>query len=342
MKKCDFYYFSGTGNSRNVAVWFSEIAKSMNFNCNITDIAKVDRTLIQPPDKDSLLLFSSPVHGFNYAPIMVHFLLRFPKGKNKVVLMNTRAGMKIGKYVTPGLSGITFYLASLILIIKGYRIQAHYPVDLPSNWISLHPALNDKTVVYIHQKIKERFSIFSKRVLNDEKYFKCLIEIIQDVIISPISLMYYIAGRFMIAKTFYSSSDCDDCGLCIKSCPIKAIKKIDNRYYWTFNCESCMKCMNFCPKKAINTGHGFISIYFIIMSLIAPVILLYIADSKIDAIVKTPVLSDIFEIFIYLLVLFILYLISHFLMRYRIFQLFMKYTSLTNLKFWGRYKAIKL
>ncbi len=62
---------------------------------HLVNIAHVDRLNLSPPDPESLVVFVSPIHGFNYPPVMVNFLLRFPKGKNPVVLMNTRAGMLI-------------------------------------------------------------------------------------------------------------------------------------------------------------------------------------------------------------------------------------------------------
>ena len=53
---------------------------------------------------------------------MISFINHFPKGNNDVVIMNTRAGMLINKYITPGLSGISLYYSSLILKLKGYNI----------------------------------------------------------------------------------------------------------------------------------------------------------------------------------------------------------------------------
>ncbi|NTW26461.1 MAG: hypothetical protein HGA37_17315, partial [Lentimicrobium sp.] len=134
-QKVIIYYFSGTGNSKNVAVWLSQVADDKGIDSQIINIAQIDRLSIAPPEPDSLVVFISPVHGFNYPPIMLHFIMRFPKGKNKVVLMNTRAGMLIGKFITPGLTGIAFYLSALILFIKGFSIKAILPVDMPSNWI---------------------------------------------------------------------------------------------------------------------------------------------------------------------------------------------------------------
>lgn len=66
--------------------------------------------------------------------------------------MNTRAGMKIGSWVTPGITGIAFMLSSAILKLKGYRIVGQIPFDMPSNWISIHPALRGRAVEFIHEK----------------------------------------------------------------------------------------------------------------------------------------------------------------------------------------------
>ncbi len=161
-QKVIIYYFSGTGNSKNVAIWLSQVAEENNIESQIINISQIDRRLsIAPTEPDSLVVFVSPVHGFNYPPIMLNFIMRFPKGKNKVVLMNTRAGMLIGKLITPGLTGIAFYLSALVLLkLKGYSIKAIFPVDMPSNWISLHPGLNDRTVKYLHEKSRERVDGF--------------------------------------------------------------------------------------------------------------------------------------------------------------------------------------
>lgn len=335
------YYFSGTGNSKNVAMWLSDVAKEQNIECQLINIGQIDRLSIGQPDADALIAFISPVHGFNYPPVMLHFIMRFPKGKNKVLLMNTRAGMLIGKFITPGLTGIAFYLAALILKLKGHSIKAMFPVDLPSNWISVHPGLNAKTVKYLHEKNKERVTAFANRVLSGKSDFRSVREIIQDIVISPISLGYYFIGRFFFAKTYYASRDCDNCDICIKGCPVKAIIKVDKRPYWTFDCESCMKCMSNCPKKAIETAHGFIIglmlfNYFVLLGLFNKYFaLLFFA-------IENEMLKFVVE---NLLIIFLLaagYRIVHYCMRFRVIERMMVYTSLTKYKFWGRrYKALK-
>jgi Pyruvate/2-oxoacid:ferredoxin oxidoreductase delta subunit len=338
-KKLIVYYFSGTGNSQKVAFWLLQVAKEMNLETELLNIAHLDRSNVAAPTQDTLVVFTSPVHGFNYPPIMLHFISRFPKGKNNVLLMDTRAGMLIGKWITPGMSGITFYLSGLLLTLKGYKIKAMYPVDLPSNWISLHPGLNARTVAYIYKQNKERVITFVRKALAGGRNFKSVRSIVSDMLVLPIAFGYFLIGRFLLAKTFYASRDCNDCDVCIKNCPVKAIIKVDARLFWTFRCESCMRCMSNCPQKAIETSHGstvgfsilFYSVLWISLSCFlnnyAPVL----CNGMIGFIVQTVLFLGLLAVW---------YWASHYLMRFKWFERIEVYTSLTWYKFWGRrYKA---
>jgi ferredoxin len=338
--KLVIYCFSGTGNSRNVAEWISDVAAARNVDCSIINIAKTDRHSIEPPEPGALIVFTSPIHGFNYPPVMLKFFLRFPRGKNKVVLINTRAGMLIGKFITPGVTGIAFYLASLILLLKGYAIKALKPFDMPSNWISLHPGLNLRTVEFIHAKNRERVRKFTGKILEGKSHFTALLEF-YDILLLPIAIGYYLVGRFFLAKSFYASAACTNCDLCIKSCPVKAIIKVGNRPFWTFRCESCMHCMGNCPERAIETGHGYIigfSLLFniVIMSVFYKYIEQYLFPVE-NALLRTAIESVLF-----LSLLALLYRLIHWLMRFRFFERLIVFTSFTKYKWWGRrYKALK-
>jgi len=340
-QKLVVYYFSGTGNSENVARWMADVAKEKGMEVSLINIGKTARRGIEPPEPDALVAFVSPIHGFNYPPVMLNFLIHFTKGQNKVLLLNTRAGMLIGKWITPGLTGIAFYFAALILKLKGYSIRSMFPVDLPSNWISVHPGLNDRTVKYLHVRNQEKVYRFAKKVLDGGSDFRGVYEIIQDILISPISLGYYFIGRFLFAKTYYASANCDNCDLCIKTCPVKAIKKVDNRPFWTFNCESCMRCMSNCPKKAIETAHGSVLIITLLSSLvISGLFYSYFKQWFFDIEHTFP--GFILESALFLGILAVWYRLLHYAMRLKFIERLVGYTSLTKYKFWGRrYKALK-
>lgn len=340
-QKLAIYYFSGTGNSRNVTKWLSEVASKYNIESLITNIVDTDRLSIALPPPDSLVAFVSPIHGFNYPPVMLNFIIRFPKGKNNVLLMNTRAGMLLGKFIIPGITGIAFYFSALILKLKGYSIKAMYPVDLPSNWTSIHPGLNERTVKYLHEKNKEMVTVFADKVFSGKSDFRSLNEILQDAIFAPISIGYYFIGRYLFAKSNYASGDCNNCDICIKGCPVKAIKIIDNRPFWTFNCESCMKCMCNCPKKAIETAHGFLIEYILGFSFIL-IGMFYKYFELLFFKIESGIFKFIVGTFLFLTLLGLRYRIIHYLMRFRFIERLMVYTSLTKFKFWGqRYKALK-
>jgi ferredoxin len=339
-QKLIIYYFSGTGNSKNVAEWMSSAASKNNIECSINNIATINQNSTGPFPVDSLIAFISPVHGFNYPPVMLGFITRFPKGNNKVILMDTRAGMLIGRFNLPGISGAAFLFSSLILKIKGYSIAGTKSVDLPSNWISLHPGLNERTILKLHERHKANVMDYGEEVLSGKKIFIPVHELILDIIVSPISIGYFFVGRFFFAKTFYASGDCNNCDICVKNCPVNAIVKIDNRPFWSFKCESCMRCMSNCPKRSIETAHGFIISYCLYSSVLTGLIFYYF--NNLFFVIPGGFIRIILENALFLLFLGFFYRVIHYLMRFRFFERLMVYTSLTKYKFWGkRYKSLK-
>lgn len=340
IRETRIYYFTGTGNSKKVADWLCSEAKQRNIDCSLNNILQTPDLKASPAPDDTQLIFISPIHGFNYPPVMLKFIAGFPRGKNRVVLMNTRAGMKIGKWITPGVTGIAFYLSALLLLIKGYKIQALKAVDLPSNWVSLHPGLNDPTVLYLHQKNKERISRFSGYIFSGKRFYRCLLEV-YDLFLLPVAAGYYLFGRFFLSKTFVASRNCNLCGKCVEQCPVQAIKWIEGRPYWTLSCESCMHCMSYCPQKAIETCHGSVLVFALIWN----VLFLWMTGllpAMETCITTFPVIAFLIKWLVIILLLAFWYRIVHFLMRFRWVERMVVFTSLTHFKFWGkRYRALK-
>ncbi|CAG1771897.1 hypothetical protein BAC3_02166 [uncultured bacterium] len=338
------WYFSGTGNARNAAKWIQEISLSMHMQCELHQIGSPGFSQPTSFPDDALIVLISPIHGFNYPHIMLKFIRQLPTGKNRVILINTRAGMLIGKWVTPGLTGIAFYFASFVLAIKGYSISGMLPIDMPSNWVSLHPGLNDRTVHFIHERMQKKIKTYWLNLLSGSRgirNFPALKEVVQDLLISPIAILYYFIGRFFIAKTFYATTQCDHCGICIKNCPVHAIKEKEGRPYWTFSCESCMRCMGNCPRSAIETAHGFVLVLVIVLNLL----LLYPLHSVYSAshVFFGEVITDwVFKPLLFLSLTLAGYRGFHALYRFRWFQSIAEKTSLTMYRFWGKkYRALR-
>ncbi len=336
-QKAVIFYFSGTGNAKRIAQWFSEFAGKRNIGCKVYDIAACQNpdTQLEAIASGAMILIVSPTHGFNFPPIVLHFIRRFPKGHNRVALMNTRAGIKLGQLIVPGLSGVAFILSSFILRTKGYHIVGQIPFDMPSNWISIHPAVRDQASKYIHQINYKRVEKHAALLFSGKSDFWARRDLVQDLLISPISLAYYLGGRFVFAKSFYASAACNACGLCVKQCPVHAIKTIGGYPYWTFKCESCMHCMNFCPPKAIETAHGLLVVVGISSSAAMSWLLQHILHVNVESSILRLLLWTVF----FLVFLFLLSILQHHLLRKRWVSKLISYTSFTHYKFWGRYKS---
>jgi ferredoxin len=337
------FYFSGTGNARNVARWMVEAWQERGLQAEAIDFSKLRDTIHVGPD-DTIGL-ASPTHGFNFPPITLAFLFAFPRTAhhNRVFIVNTRAGIRFFGVCLPGLSGAAQLLAALVLLIKGYRVVGMRPIDLPSNWISIHPGLREDNVRAIHERCEAITRRSANRMLDGGRDLRALFDLPVDLLIAPIALGYYLAGRFLFAKSFFASAACDGCGVCVKQCPLEAVQLVDDRPFWSYRCESCMRCMNQCPKRAIETAHGFVVGFLLLLDvvlvgLIYPA-LLPIAPGLSGTGVVATLVRWVFETILMLSALFLAYRLLHRALRYRVVERLVVVTSLTHFGFWRRYRS---
>lgn len=342
-KQAAIFFFSGTGNAEKVSYWMAKVFQANGIATSVISILKENK-----PNKGELpglIGFCAPTHGFNFPPVMMHFLLRFPKSKGKAVfLVNTRAGMKMGKCFLPGLSGMAQYFYALVFKWKGYRIVGMRSIDLPSNWISLHPGLKQTVVMSIMHRCKSISEQFALRIINGKRDLRALFDLVQDVLITPVAFAYYLIGRFILAKTFYADRNCTQCNKCINECPIAAIKKVDKRPFWTYSCESCMHCINNCPSRAIQTAHGFVfAVFYLVIAVIMKVGWNFLMRSSypnfVDFIYNNQMLKFTVESVVAFVFLLIAYWLMHYLIKIAPIERLISYTSLTSYRFWRRFKG---
>lgn len=278
-------------------------------------------------------------------PLTLSFIRTFPRTKhrNHVLIFNTRAGVRLFGVPVPGLSGVAQLLSALLFRLKGYRIWVMRPVDLPSNWISLHPGLRKENVQALFRRCEAQVRRSAARYLEGRRDLRALYDLPVDVVLAPVALGYYFVGRFLFAKSFYASHDCDDCGLCLKQCPIHAISLVGGRPFWSYRCESCMRCMNLCPKRAIQTAHGFVIGLVSLLSALSTLWLYPLVDGWLPATAQRMLavswLRFVVESVVMLLVVFGTYRALHWSLRFRTVERIVVLTSLTHLRGWRRYRA---
>lgn len=325
-KKMLIFCFSGTGNSLHVAQWLEEYSRGQGLECELKDISDINVKTVQAPDEDTLLVFISPIHGFNYPKPVLDFIRKFPQGNADIALLATRGGSKMGKRFTPGLSGAAFFYNSFVLKRKGYSIVAQIPFDMPANCLALYPAQKPEAIKLMYAKNYKLVNEYGKKLLAGEKIFKARKDIVQDILITPVAIAYYLGGRLSFAKTFYATNDCTLCGKCIEICPFKAVHYEYERPYWSVDCQSCMKCMNSCPTNAIEVSHGLVLVTFLVSLLVSfKFCSSLLAGAVVFFIVFVPIQLVLYEI-------------THQLLRKPKINDFITRFSLSHKKFWGRYK----
>lgn len=335
------FYFSGTGNAAFAAKYISKALSKESIKVQVIDIAKTTEESIPQIEQGVNLMFCYPTHGFNAPPVIIKFLRQFPSGKqNMVYLLNTRAGMKLYKWFTPGLSGCALFLPAFMLRLKNYIIRGYRPLDMPSNWISLHPGIRERVVKSILKRCKEILDSFSLQIKNKQTVYRGWLDLPLDIMVFPISVGYYFIGRLALAKTFFADAHCNNCGICVKNCPVKGVKMVFGRPFWTHRCESCMKCLNHCPKYAIQTAHGFTFLLWWFIFSVLPLI----GISKINQMFDFEWSGACELMLISIIGLFIVFVVYYglsYLLRYPWFNALIAYSSLTKLPFWKRYKCPK-
>ena len=259
-REATFYFYTGTGNSYRVAAWMADAARDTGASATLRPVESACPAEEIGEGETALLGLVMPTHGFTAPWAMLRFALRLPRRpKTHAVVVATRAGMKIGSFYTPGLEGTGTFLIALILALKGYRIRGTMGVDMPSNWLTVHPGLSPRAVEGIVARARDRVARFIAVVLSGGRRFIGWIALLLGLWLLPISLAYALIGRFFLTKLFFASDRCNGCGLCAEHCPNSAIRMRGNgdhrRPYWTFHCESCMRCMAYCPTQAVEANY---------------------------------------------------------------------------------------
>ncbi len=338
-------YYSGTGNAKRVSQWIAEKATEEGIDVFVTPFWKFLKEPLPGLEGNTLIGFCSATHGFNLPHSFLKLIFRFKAFPGSdVFLVNTRAGMKLSKLFIPGLSGLAQILPALILWLKGYHVRALRPVDLPSNWISLHPGLKKKVVESMVKRWKEKIDRFSDGLFEGKRTFwPALITLPVDILLIPIAIGYEFVGRYILAKSFFATDKCNDCLLCLKACPTQSIVLKDNRPFWKLTCESCMHCMNFCPQRAIQTSHNvMIPLFWVLSAFINPLIAIETVDTIQQFVPELHSLSRwitmVLEIIVTIALFTATYWAIHYLMHFWFFRKLMRWTTITQFQFWRRYR----
>ena len=334
---------SGTGNSLRVAYWLKERAGEINWDVRMGSLSSWHPGSIAPYSHFdvggvSRIALVFPTHGFTAPWPVIRAAMRMPWGRRRpVILMATRAGTKFGSWFFPGLDGTATLIPALILALKGYSIRGLAGIDMPSNWMAVHPGFRPAAAAEIIARAKPRALASFERFTEGRRRFNNPVSLATGILLAPVSLGYLVVGRILLGKLFFASNRCNGCGLCVSTCPHAAlVMRAPRKPYWTWRCESCMHCMAHCPEAAIEVNYALLAVWLLVRLGVlggAFVAVVAIFDPW-PGFVRSPsafVASMAFSI----LTILVLYLISWQLLRFDLFTRLV--TLLTPTRFFRRY-----
>ena len=259
------YYMSGTGNTYRASQWIADEARAQGAEVVLEPIERAEPAEQITPGPDQLIGLLMPTHGFTAPWYMIKFAARLPRGEGThAFCLATRAGMKLGPLVTPGISGSATLLIALLLLIRGYAVRGATALEMPSNWLQVHPGFSEKSARFILGKMKPRALRFARRVFDGRRCWppvNTTYDVVQSIIWFPVVLGYLAYGRMFFAKMFHANNRCNGCGLCVSYCPCQGVELRGGPErplpFWTFHCESCNRCVAFCAQRAIETSYSW-------------------------------------------------------------------------------------
>jgi ferredoxin len=234
---CTLYWFSGTGNSRALAI---SLEKALA-NTNLTWMGDVRKGETCPTD---CVGFVFPVYCFGIPNIVRRALQDVSIARDAYVFSVATMG---------SVPGACHSQVRALLHEKGNTLAAGWSIRMPGNFTPLREPPDaegqQKLFAAAEKKINEIAGIVAARAKGP----------LED---SRLPVNWIAGGVSRIAashlpgqdKKFHLPEACSTCGTCVRVCPVGNIVFEDDGLHWLGKCEQCFACLQWCPVEAIQWG----------------------------------------------------------------------------------------
>ncbi|HOJ11560.1 MAG TPA: EFR1 family ferrodoxin [Clostridiales bacterium] len=239
------FYFSGTGNSlqvaRNIAEHAGEKLISIAHAINMDDCCEY--TL----KHDEVIGFVYPVYAWSPPKIVLQFIeeLKLNNYNDNYIFSIATCGDNIGN---------TMKVLEDTLSKKNLTLNSGFSVNMPNNYIIFFDVdsmeLEKKKLSAAERTLEKINAVIAEKKKGVFEIEKGLFPSILTNVINP-----FFNKKAINTKKFYANEECTGCGLCEKVCNSRNINiGADRKPQWGRQCLQCMACLHYCPVEAIQYG----------------------------------------------------------------------------------------
>lgn len=230
-------YFTGTGNSRYVAMRLSEYLRDEVISINT--YFKYEKKALFHSEKP--YVFVMPTYAWRMPKVVTTWIERACFTGNKNVYVILTCGSSIGqadKYAR------NFFRYKTKLCFKGLQY-----IIMPENYIVMFEAPKAKEAKEIISQSQTKIAQLARTIAHQDQFEPVSYHIGSIVESSLVNLSFY---RFMVKdKGFYATDKCVSCQRCQQLCPLNNVSIVNGKPRWNGQCTHCMACICGCPVEAI-------------------------------------------------------------------------------------------
>lgn len=145
-----------------------------------------------------------------------------------------------------------------LLASRGWTGGDAWSVEMPNTYVLMKgfdvdpPELADSKIARSGQRIEHIASMISSRTPMPAEttpvsdLVRGAFPWVKSAVIYP-----WFVRHAMSPRPFHSTSRCNGCGLCSRSCPLKNITMEGHKPLWHDDCAMCLRCYHGCPRHAV-------------------------------------------------------------------------------------------
>jgi formate hydrogenlyase subunit 6/NADH:ubiquinone oxidoreductase subunit I/flavodoxin len=232
----NIYYFTGTGNSLDVARKLGEKIEN-------SKVVSIVQTATQDRVASDIIGIVCPIHMFNIPLIVVNFIKKI---KSVQYLFIVFAG--------GGELGSVMKRAQKLCESQNLTLASAFSVTMPSNYTP-HGSTPEEKQQECFRNAENKIDEIVKAVVAKKSCIEQGGTSFFKTYIHP-GLLYKLGYRLIhsMDKSFFADEYCNGCSICLKVCPAHNITLADKKPQWHNHCLQCYACLQWCPKEAIQNG----------------------------------------------------------------------------------------